>query len=451
MRGRFASVCVCSLLSVACSPERRTVDMPQPGDSSPDAAADSGVVDAGSDASAAAGGGPDGSAADGGGLQAVPALDAGAAAPSNTAGKGGSTDRTPTKEPEQPVDDTIHVTEIATTLLASPSDLDFNPYVSDELWVVNHGDSSATIIAHASTQTRSVLRREDPEGASHFMPQPMGLAFGGRETSIVDAQGKPVEGTFATCPENPAGFMGPTLWASDLRIFGIAKPDREAPFNGPDTGREGPGSHIDMLHRTPACTGIDWEGSGNVYWTYSGTLSMFVRYDFNKDHGIGNDDHSDGSEWRYPVKGISYVMNTPSALAYDREHKRVYMVDTGNARVVGFDPASATMSKPMSGGDNVDGLQTALDMSGGSVSDVVPAAFGLKKPSGLALHESHLYVSDTATSTIHKFDLSGAPLGAALIPDLPAGSLAGLTFGPDGKLYFVDMLGSRVLRLENKF
>ena len=31
---------------------------------------------------------------------------------------------------------------------------------------------------------------------------------------------------------------------------------------------------------------------------------------------------------------------------------------------------------------------------------------------------------------------------------LAAGSLAGLTLGPDGRLYFVDMLGARILRVD---
>jgi hypothetical protein len=351
----------------------------------------------------------------------------------------------------QPEDKTIRVTEIAKTGLASPSDLDFNPYVSDQLWVVNRADSSMVIIDRASTSTPSVMRRIDAEGASHFMPNPLGFAFGGRETSIVDAQGKPVEGTFATCPDSDEDFMGPTLWASDLRIFGIAKPNREPPFNGPNTGREGPGSHIDMLHRTPTCIGIDWEGTGNLYWTYSGGLSMFVRYDFAKDHGIGNAEHTDGSVWRYPVKGVAYVAGTPSQLAYDRDKQRVYMADTGNARVISFDPASATVIKHMSDKDNVDYLQTAYDLSGGVLTDLVPSAYGLKKPSGLTLHEGRVYVSDTATSTIHKFDANGAPLGTAEIPGVKPGGLAGMSFGPDGKLYFVDMAEQRVFRLENRF
>ena len=339
-------------------------------------------------------------------------------------------------------------TVIASTSLDQPSDLEFNPYVPDELWVVNHGDSSAAIISNASTARRSVQRRQDPEGAQHFMPSPMAFAFGGRETSIQDAQGKMVEGTFATCPEDPSDGMGPSLWASDLRIFGLAKDVREPPFNGPDTGDEGPSSHIDMLHRTPACTGIAWEGTGNIYWTYSGTKGMFVRYDFAADHGIGNSYHSDASVWRYRVDGIGYVPEVPSHMAYDREHKQLYMVDTGHARVVVFDPAGASGSTRMSEGENLDHLRVALDMAPSQVTELIGKSVGLKKPSGVELHAGNLYVSDNETSTIYKFSLAGAPLAAVAIAEVAPGALAGITFGPDDKLYFVDMVNSRVLRLE---
>lgn len=387
--------------------------------------------------------GTDQPAAAPGGAAAPPSADAGKVTGGSTAapaaGSGGTSNSAPVAQ----------VTVIATRELATPTDLDFNPYVADELWVVNHADASATIISNASSDSRSVLRRQDPEGQRHFMPYPTGIAFGGRDTTIVDAQGKPVIGTFATCHESPEDFMGPTLWTSDLRIFGISKEDRAPPFNGPDTGAEGPGSHIDMLHRTPACTGIAWEGAGNVYWTFSGTNSMFVRYDFAKDHGIGNDDHSDGSEWRYPVKGVAYVANTPSALAYDADAKKLYMADTGNGRVITFDPTSASAEKPMSSSANVDDLQVAMDMSGATVTELVPSSYGLQRPSGVALHDQHLFVTDNATSIIHIFTLGGAPVAKLTIPDVSAGGLAGLTFGPDGKLYFVDMAGSRVLRLEN--
>lgn len=346
---------------------------------------------------------------------------------------------------------TAEVSVVASTTLAKPSDLAFNPYVQDELWVENHEDSSTTIIKQASSATPVVQRRIDPEAARHFAPSPTSLAFGGRETTIVDAAGKMVEGTFATCPESSENYMGPTLWTSDLRIFAITKNEREAPFNGDNTGAEGPGSHIDMMHRTPTCTGIAWEGAGNIYWTYSGGNAWFVRYDFGKDHGIGNDDHTDGSQWRYAVSGIRYVPGIPSHLAWDGLGKRLYMADSGNARVVKFDPSSVTTQTPMSRQDNVDELATALDMAGAQVQDFVPASYGLKLPSGVELHEQRLYVSDNETGIIYRFALDGTPLGKLTIPGVTSRGLAGLAFGPDGKLYFVDMGGSRVLRSETKF
>jgi hypothetical protein len=338
------------------------------------------------------------------------------------------------------------VTVIASSELSKPSDLAFNPYVPGELWIENYGDSSTTII-----QDGVVQRRIDPEAARHFAPKPTSLAFGGRETTIIDAAGKLVEGTFATCPDSSEAYMGPTLWTSDLRIFAITKDQREAPFNGDDTGAEGPGSHIDMLHRTPNCTGIAWEGSGNIYWTYSGSLGMFVRYDFAKDHGIGNDNHLDGSEWRYAVSGIRYVPGVPSHLAWDTAGKRLYMADSGNARIVKLDPASVTGQTPMSQADNADELQVALDMTGAKLEDFVPASYGLKLPSGVELHEQRLYVSDNETGVIHRFALDGKPLGKLTIPGAASRTLAGLAFGPDGKLYLVDMGGSRILRSETKF
>lgn len=336
--------------------------------------------------------------------------------------------------------------------LDKPSDIEFNPYVKDELWVMNFGDSSAVIISSTGSPQQSVLRRLDVEGARHFMPNPTAFAFGMRETTVVDAQKKPVEGTFATCPGVNQPFMGPTLWPSDLRIFGLAKSTREAPFNGPDTGLEGPGSHLDMLHSTPACTGIDWEGTGSIYWSYSGTDEMFVRYDFAKDHGIGNADHSDGSVWRYPVNGIRYVPNVPAHLAYARDSGLVYMADPGNGRVVRFDPKSATGSSRMNIADNLDGLRVAEDRAGGVLEELVPSSAGLKLPTGVALKNGALYISDYETSKVHKFSLDGMPLGEVEIKEASTnGGLTGLASGPDGRLYIADMKGNRIFRIDSDF
>ena len=70
------------------------------------------------------------------------------------------------------------------------------------------------------------------------------------------------------------------------------------------------------------------------------------------------------------------------------------------------------------------------------------------KPFGaLEIWNELLYVSDNATSRISAFTLDGMPVNY-LDTGLPAGSLGAMAFGPDGKLYLVDMVGSRVLRVD---
>jgi DNA-binding beta-propeller fold protein YncE len=151
------------------------------------------------------------------------------------------------------------------------------------------------------------------------------------------------------------------------------------------------------------------------------------------------------------MTGLRPVPKVPSHLQYDATRQVLYMADTGNSRVVTFDPKTAGESSKMTASENVDSLQQAMDLKGGTVKDFVPASYGLKLPVGLEIHAGKIYVSDNETSTIHKFSLDGAPLGKATIADVKRGGLAGLTFGPDEKLYFVDMLNDRILRLEDDF
>lgn len=85
-------------------------------------------------------------------------------------------------------------------------------------------------------------------------------------------------------------------------------------------------------------------------------------------------------------------------------------------------------------------------MNGTKVEEVVPAGT-LTKPSGLEVHGGLIYVTDAATSTIHVFDKTGAEV-RKLATGLPAGSLAGLAFGPGGKAYFTDRVGGKVYRID---
>jgi DNA-binding beta-propeller fold protein YncE len=85
-------------------------------------------------------------------------------------------------------------------------------------------------------------------------------------------------------------------------------------------------------------------------------------------------------------------------------------------------------------------------MDGATVSELVPPGT-LQQPSGIALSGSTLYVTDNATSKIHVFDSAGKAL-RVLATGLPAGSLAGITIGPDDKPYVTDLLTGNVQRVE---
>jgi DNA-binding beta-propeller fold protein YncE len=71
----------------------------------------------------------------------------------------------------------------------------------------------------------------------------------------------------------------------------------------------------------------------------------------------------------------------------------------------------------------------------------------IDKPSGLFFADDELYVTDNATSLVHVFDPDGKPL-ASYDTGLPAGSLAGITLGPDGLVYLADLKTGAVQRFE---
>lgn len=315
--------------------------------------------------------------------------------------------------------------------LKRPRDLAFNPRRPDELWIVNEADDSVVIL-HGTTGAEPTYERRRDVAASHFMHRPSSIAFGAEGTSF----GTP--GTFATCGESRnehggAGardFMGPALWSSDLSIFAVQDP-------------HGLGSHLDMLHNSPLCMGLAHE-QANVYWTINGLTNAIVRYDFAVDHDIGQDDHSDGGSLEYARGLIKYAPGVPSHLVYRAADAMLYVADTGNGRVVKLDTTSGTRGARLSAKEPLDLGHFRMD--GALLSEVVPPG-ALVTPSGIELAHDLLYVSDHGTGRVVAFDLAGNQVNA-LDTGLGPGALAGMAFGPDGKLYVVDMLGSRVLRVD---
>jgi hypothetical protein len=350
----------------------------------------------------------------------------------------GSADRPPRPAPELGNGDyspaSVRFTEIAGAgaRLQQPTDLAFNPLRPDELWVVNYADDSVVIVHDASTEQRRAEYRKDGY-ALHFMAEPTAIAFGGDETTIGKA------GTFATCGESrndydhmaePNDFMGITLWSSDLSVFAKKNPN-------------GLGSHLDMLHNGPQCMGLAHERD-NVYWAFNGKAGALVKYDFAVDDGIGNDDHSDGEAYEYLTGLLRREPGVPSHLALHAASATLYIADTGHGWIATFDTRTGRRGRALG---PMEPMAAYFEMDEDELGVVRTMRTDLVKPSGLEIRNELLYVSDNATGRISAFTLAGE-LVNHVETGLSEGSLAGIAFGPDGKLYFVDMRGGRVLRID---
>jgi len=324
----------------------------------------------------------------------------------------------------------VTFTEIyAASATAKPVDLAFRGEA--ELWVVGYGDNALYRGSGLDTDAPTFKKIIDP-AAGHFMLKPPAIAMGTPEY-------------FGTCGDNlneqgggdgsNALFMGPALFSTDPAILGKRTSG-------------GLGSHMDMLHNTPLCRGIAHE-KANVYWVFNGMDHSLDKYDFNADHGPGNDDHSDGEIYRYAmgkVKGVSGTDGTPSHVFFDADDSFLYVADTGNQRIVKLDTTKGKMGGELERQN--EPLKAQAVMLDTDVEEVVPPGT-LEKPSGLEVYKGNIYVTDTATSTFHVFDKTGKEL-RRLETGLPPGSLAGMAFSPTGKLYFTDKVAGKVLRIDTQ-
>jgi hypothetical protein len=306
-----------------------------------------------------------------------------------------------------------------------PIDLEFNPRSPRDLWVVNYATSHMSIIKNVGTTQAQAIERRDP-AYSHFMNAPPGFAMAGSVTNWGQLWG--------TCGDNDNGgnyFMGPTLYSAELNIFGGMNQ------------QTGLGSHLDMLHSTSYCRGIAWAGEGNQYFVFNAQNKSIDFYDFVVDHGPGWDDHSDGKIRRFWNNKVSGVEGVMSHVAWNTDEKKLYVADTGNKRILVLDPALGQKTAPMQGMEEVierNYYEAPLKVL---TTDAV-----LEQPSGIESSGGITFVTDAKTSKIHAFDNATGAKIRTLDTGLPTGSLAGLNFGPDGKIYFVDRIGSRIYRVD---
>jgi hypothetical protein len=329
--------------------------------------------------------------------------------------------------------DSVVLTEVATgsSELNTPRDLAFNPESPNDLYVVNHDNTGLTIIFDAASDDAEAVAFSS-FGSDHFLIDPSSIAFGkdGRFATVHETdeltQGPPPFGT-------PEDFMGPTLWDSDPDVF--------------DGGHSG---HLDMLHNSPLAMGVAWEKE-NIYWVFDGYHSSITRYDFREDHGPGGTDHTDGVVARFVEGEVDRKPNTPSHMEFDQETDLLYIADTGNKRIAVLDTTTGE-----DGGNTSPNYDTAGPGSTGSQYEVLNADIStlvdgeehnMTRPSGLALRDGVVYVSDNKRSNIMAYDMETGDLLDFLSLELEEGALMGIEFDADGNLWFADALDNRIVRI----
>jgi len=301
--------------------------------------------------------------------------------------------------------------------LLAPRDLAFDPFAFDRLWVVDRQRDAVVIVTNPGTAEQSTWLSEGDERA-HWLAQPSALAFG-------------QEGFLATAHDSDNGFpdvedaslhMGPTLWPSDPTDF--------------DGGRP---SHLDMVHDSALMGGIAWQ-SGNVYWIHDGYNGCLTRLDFAAPHEPGGTDHNDADVDRFVCGEVGYVEGVPAHMEWDPEAERLWFADPERGHVAWLDPSTGVEGAAITGAD-------AAQRNLWTGASLVPLETGdaLTQPSGLALYDGLILVSDPATSRLIALNQDGEVVDW-LDTRLPAGVLAGITVGPDGALWVVDQRNARVLR-----
>ena len=332
---------------------------------------------------------------------------------------------------------TLEVVANADDGLTRAMDMEFNPEVEGELWIVNATDDSVVIVHNATTAEATSEKIIDPF-AMHFMDNVAALSFG-------------APGFFATAQESsntyngqgsPNYFMGPTLWPSSLDLFGQSNPEAIEYLSDLYGFYVDLGSHYDMLHDSPLATGIEWSHD-NVYWVFDGYHDAISRQDFAEDHGMGWDDHNDGEILRYVSGEVKKLEGVHSGLALDAENGLLYIADTGNGRIAVLDINSGTMGARL---PQVDERAYPVHnlMDDATITTLVDK---LDKPSGLVLKDDLLYVVQNGSGRISAYDLSGNRIDY-LDTGRDGGALQGLNFGPDGALYVADGKAKEVFRLK---
>jgi len=330
---------------------------------------------------------------------------------------------------------------IATYLdnLDDPRDLEFHPGRLNELWIANRATDTITIIHNTGLDNQTSEHRVDSH-RNHFLEEVSAIAFGAYHPEFDYQWGSAQESRNTYDGQaSPNNFMGPALWPSSLSHFA-----RE----NQNTGNGLLGSHIDMLHESPDGMGIAHD-VGNVYWYNDGYYGELVRYDFQNDHDTGEHDHSDGIVQRFVDIQINRLAGVPGHMELDHDTGILYIADPAANRVIwaNTEDTSVTKTDIMNDASRLEPLQEYSSMTG---MEWGVLATGLDRPTGIALHEGQLFVSQYGNGKITAYELAENGKSGTFMDEIQtsASNIMGIEVGPNGHVYYVDNGNDEVVRID---
>ncbi len=94
-------------------------------------------------------------------------------------------------------------------------------------------------------------------------------------------------------------------------------------------------------------------------------------------------------------------------------------------------------------------MSTQTSVVGSVINTFIdPTANGHAWPSGIARWGEYMYVSDIQLGTVYGYSMATGELVDYLPLGLPDGALVGIEFDTQGRLYAVDSIGNRVIRID---
>ena len=148
---------------------------------------------------------------------------------------------------------------------------------------------------------------------------------------------------------------------------------------------------------------------------------------------------------RYPEVETERVDDVASHMILDEEKKWLYIVDTGNKRVIRLDITSGERGNTLSA-PNED-LADYYEMTN-TTSEVIISE-GLDQPAGIELVDNRLFVSDKALGKIFLYDIDN---DFELLGEIVVGEgVQGIKVGIERSLYYVNSIDETLIRLAPVF